>query len=349
MNKMISDLQQDILKTDCDIVNTLRKAHLIAKKLKANEFDAWIQNELNGYEPSSNDIPEYRNIQGMVKSKNPINGWIPVIIEDQEIENMLTHRLLFQSVGDLVQFSEKDEALFIAFPGGISQHIAELAGYPYVFESALFITKEALLGVIEKIKNQLWEWTLKIDQGEMGEFDMNSQPKLFELIDKIPEVKKAFTTPDTKGFPQIENIYSQPVFIDWSEEVKVELRKLKQDELVEETITLFDKFTGWTDKRLFNELASKLKSIKNNYDNYIVVDTEQQANATVPTQSVTNIYFQGNMTGSNIATGNNSEQEYKAAPNENKSWFEKYWFPLLLTLIGVAGTIIAAIITMGGN
>ena len=57
MNKMIADLQQDILKTDCDIVNTLRKAHLIAKKLKADEFDAWIQNELNGYEPSSKSIP----------------------------------------------------------------------------------------------------------------------------------------------------------------------------------------------------------------------------------------------------------------------------------------------------
>lgn len=343
---MIADLQQDILKTDCDIVNALRKAHLIAKKLKADEFDTWIQNELNGYEPSSKDIPEYRNIQGLVKSKNPINGWIPVIIEDQEIENMLTHRLLFQSVGNLVQFSKKDEALFITFPGGISQHIAEMAGYPYVFESALFITKEALLGVIEQIKNQLWEWTLKIDQGSESELNIELQPKLFELIDKMPEIKKAFTTPNIKGFPQIENIYSQPVFIDWSEEVKIELRKLKQDELVTDTLALFDKFTGWTDKKLFNELGSKLKNIKNNYSNYIIVDAKQEATvtATVPTQSVTNIYFQGNMTGSNIATGNNSEQEYKAAPIENKSWFEKYWFPLLLALIGVAGAIVAAII-----
>lgn len=351
MNKMIVDLQRDILKTDCDIVNALRKAHLIAKKLKIDEFDAWVQNELNGYEPSSKNIPEYRNIQGMVKSKNPINGWMPVIIEDQEIENMLTHRHLSQSVGDLIQYSKKDESLYIPFPGGICQHIAELADYPYVFESALFITKEALLGVIEQIKNQLWEWILKIDQVSEEKFDMKAQPKLFDLIDKIPEIKKAFTTPNTKGFPQIENIYSQPVFIDWSEEVKVELRKLKQDELVKETIALFDKFTGWTDKKLFNELSSKLKSIKNNYSDYIVVDAKQESVSTTsaPAQSVTNYYFQGNMTGSNIATGNNSEQEYKVAPSENKSWFEKYWFPLLLALIGAAGTIIAAIITMGGN
>lgn len=351
MSKMISDLQQDILKSDCDIVNALRKAHLIAKKLKVDEFDAWIQNELNGYEPSSKNIPEYRNIQGMVKSKNPINGWMPVIIEDQEIENMLTHRYLSQSIGDLIQYSKKDESLYIPFPGGICQHIAELADYPYVFESALFITKEALLGVVEQIKNQLWEWTLIIDQESGVELKMKPQPKLFELIDKMPEIKKAFTTPNIKGFPQIENIYSQPTFTDWSEEVKVELRKLKQDELIKETLALFDKFTGWTDKKLFRELGSKLKNIKDNYEDYIVVDTKQEATATatVPTQSVTNIYFQGNMTGSNIATGNHSEQEYKAAPTENRSWFEKYWFPLFLALIGVAGTIIAAVITIGGN
>lgn len=351
MNKMIADLQQDILKTNCDIVNALRKAHLIARQLKADEFDAWIQNELNGYEPSSKNIPEYRNIQGMVKSKNPINGWMPVIIEDQEIENMLTHRHLSQSVGDLIQYSRKDESLYIPFPGGVCQHIAELADYPYVFESALFITKEALLGVIEQIKNQLWEWTLKIDQESGAELKMKSQPKLFELIDKMPEIKKAFTTPNIKGFPQIENIYSQPIFTDWSEQIKVELRKLKQDELIKETLALFDKFTGWTDKKLFRELGSKLKNIKDNYEDYIVVDTKQEATATatLPTQSVTNIYFQGNMTGSNIATGNHSEQEHKAAPTENRSWFEKYWFPLFLALIGVAGTIIAAVITIGGS
>lgn len=351
MNKMISDLQQDILKTDCDIVNALRRAHLIAKKLEADEFDAWIQNELNGYQQSSDNIPEYRNIQGLVKSKNPINGWIPVIIEDQEIENMLTHRKLSQSVGDLVQYSKKDETLFIAFPGRICQRIAEMADYPYIFESALFITKESLLGVIEQIKNHLWEWTLKIDQGSESKLDTKSHPKLFGLIDEIPEIKKVFTAPNIKGFPQVNNIYSQPVFIDWSEKVKVELRKLKQDELIRETLALFDKFTGWTDKKLFNELGSKLKSIKDNYDDYIIVDAKQEATATatLPAQSVTNIYFQGNMTGSNIATGNSSEQEYNTTSTEDKSWFEKYWFPLLLALIGVAGTIIAAIITMGGN
>lgn len=348
MDKMISDLQQDILKSDCDIVNTLRKAHLIATKLNDSEFDSWILNELNGYQPSSKDIPEYRNIHGMVKSKNPINGWIDVIIEDQELENMLTHRKLFQSIGDLIRFSKKDESLFIPFPGGISQQLAEMADYPYVFESALFITKEALLGVIEQVKNRLWEWTLNINQGGAVELNAELEPKLFVLINKIPDIKKAFKVTDMRGFPRTESIYSEPVFISWSEQVKAELRKLKQDELIKEIFELFGKFTGWTDKKLFNTLESKLSIVRDNYDDYIIVESKQEAEipVTVPPQSITNIYFQGNISGSNIATGNNSEQEYNAAPSESKSWFEKYWFPLLLALIGAAGTIVAAIIAL---
>lgn len=348
MDKMISDLQQDILESDCDIVNTLRKAHLIATKLNDIEFDSWILNELNGYQPLSKDIPEYRNIHGMVKSKNPINGWIDVIIEDQELENMLTHRKLFQSIGDLIRFSKKDESLFIPFPGGISQQLAEMADYPYVFESALFITKEALLGVIEQVKNRLWEWTLNINQGGAVELNAELEPKLFVLINKIPDIKKAFKVTNMRGFPRTESIYSEPVFISWSEQVKAELRKLKQDELIKEIFELFGKFTGWTDKKLFNTLESKLSIVRDNYDDYIIVESKQEAEipATVPHQSITNIYFQGNISGSNIATGNNSEQEYNAAPSESKSWFEKYWFPLLLALIGAAGTIVAAIIAL---
>lgn len=349
MDKMVAELQQDILKPNCDIVNALRKAHLIAKKLKSDEFDAWIQKELNGYEPSSEDIPEYRNIQGLVKSKNPVNGWIPVIIEDREIEELLTHRLLYQPVGDLIQYSKKDEPLFIAFPGRISQHIAEMAGYPYVFESALFITREALIGVIEQIKNHLWEWILKIEQGSDVIMSPQKQQKseLLELIDEIPEIKKSFKVIDVKGLPRTETIYSDPIFINWSEKVKAELRKIKQDELVNEIFILFDKFTGWTDKKQFDTLASKLEIIKDNYEDYLntKVNQENATPSTIPVQSVTNVYFQGDITGSNIATGNNAEQKHKSVPVEKKAWFEKYWFPLLLALISAAAVIVAAVIT----
>ncbi|WP_440248046.1 AbiTii domain-containing protein [Catenibacterium faecis] len=48
-----------MLSPNCDIVNVLRNAHLIAVKLKLSDFDQWIQYKLNGY-PNKESCPEYR-------------------------------------------------------------------------------------------------------------------------------------------------------------------------------------------------------------------------------------------------------------------------------------------------
>ena len=58
MDSLVLDLQQDVLKPDCDILNALRKAHLIAAELKLTEFDSWIMSELNGYDDKQDNIPK---------------------------------------------------------------------------------------------------------------------------------------------------------------------------------------------------------------------------------------------------------------------------------------------------
>ena len=66
------------------------------------------------------------------------------------------------------------------------------------------------------------------------------------------------------------------------------------------------------------------------------------------TSNVTNIYISGNVNDSNLSTSTNSNQTLSNAnqnqSNNKKTLFEKYWFPLIITLIGIIGTIIAAII-----
>lgn len=63
---------------------------------------------------------------------------------------------------------------------------------------------------------------------------------------------------------------------------------------------------------------------------------------------MTNIYITGNVNSSNLATGTNSNQTLtninQDQLDDKKSWFEKYWFPLIIALLGVIGSIIAAII-----
>ena len=83
MSSIVLELQKDLLDKDCDILQALRKAHVIATKLHLNEFDTWIQNELNGYESEDEKFPNYRRMKGTLKAKNPYRGWIPAVITDK--------------------------------------------------------------------------------------------------------------------------------------------------------------------------------------------------------------------------------------------------------------------------
>lgn len=86
IGSIVLELQKEIISSNCDIVNVLRKAHLIASKLKLTDFDQWIQYELDGYPDQQESCPEYRNIRGSLKAFNPRLGWIPALINDNELE-----------------------------------------------------------------------------------------------------------------------------------------------------------------------------------------------------------------------------------------------------------------------
>ncbi|MFQ7675143.1 MAG: hypothetical protein ACLRK3_10590 [Ruminococcus sp.] len=46
MAKIVIELQHEALKSDFDIMNLLRNAYLVARKLKLQEFEEWIKDEL---------------------------------------------------------------------------------------------------------------------------------------------------------------------------------------------------------------------------------------------------------------------------------------------------------------
>lgn len=204
MTSTVLELQRELLKSDCDIVSALRKAHLIATKLKLPEIDAWIQNELNGYTCSNSEIPEYRNVQGMVKLRNPVRGWTSVIIEDKADEDLLSHRKLFQSISEIVGFSVSGKSLCVPFPGSVSQKISQMVDAPIVLEAALFITKETLKGVSDKVKNTLLEWTISLEETTIETMTM------IESTQKAPE-SLAQEVGTGKMYDNISGVLSTPL------------------------------------------------------------------------------------------------------------------------------------------
>lgn len=170
MGSIVLELQKEIISSNCDVVNVLRKAHLIASKLKLTDFDQWIQYELNGY-PDLESCPEYRKIHGSLKGFNPYNGWIPTLIHNSEVEKMICEIKIRNSISEIISLCESSENVLISeFSGEKLAILNKMFNSPLPMKYSLHISTAAVRDIEEKVKNTILEWTLKLEsEGIVGE------------------------------------------------------------------------------------------------------------------------------------------------------------------------------------
>lgn len=172
MDSIVLELQQEVLKPECDILNALRKAHLIASKLKLQEFDTWIMHELNGYPNGHNiNVPEYRKVTGSLVAMNPYHGWIPVKIADPNIETLICEQYLWQSLSDIIELHKTSNINFkIEFPGKVIAFLEKNSTIPFSTNYELHVSSHQLKTIVDKVANCLLEWTIKLEsEGILGE------------------------------------------------------------------------------------------------------------------------------------------------------------------------------------
>lgn len=172
MSSIVLELQRELLDENCDVLQALRKAHVISVKLRLSDFDAWIQSELNGYKCDPESIPDYRQMKGELKAKNPMRGWIPAVIAGKGANSFSTVAMR-QSLSALIEISKQtaDNGYFwYSYPPELSLKLCEQAGAPTYMEIAVFISTYHITEAVEQVKNCLLEWTLKLEEnGIMGE------------------------------------------------------------------------------------------------------------------------------------------------------------------------------------
>jgi hypothetical protein len=163
MQRMATDKKEDIS-------DLLRKALLVATKLKLHDFRSWVDNELNGYRKGP--VPEYRKLKATVRLKDPYHGLIPVIFQTQEIADVICNIQVRDPMGNLVSILEKQTS-------SISDPI-----YPLTPEQENFlisnqdgmglppirtVSSSAISTIIDLVRTQILEWSLKLEeQGILG-------------------------------------------------------------------------------------------------------------------------------------------------------------------------------------
>lgn len=168
MEYLVIDLQKSALDKDISTLTLLRKAFVVAKKLRIQEFEKWINCELNGYD-NNEEIPKYREVLGEIKGLNPYKGWIPVLIEDRELEEKICSKSVGEAISKLEYLMDNNEnSLCITFQGDFEKKIGELVGVPTKYN--LFVDKSQFKGILEAVTTIILNWALELEaDGILGE------------------------------------------------------------------------------------------------------------------------------------------------------------------------------------
>ncbi|MCU5655954.1 hypothetical protein OCF56_18830 [Bacillus mycoides] len=168
MDSIVLELQREASSGDVEISNLLRKAYIVAKKLKIAEFEEWSHRELNGYS-DYDSTPEYRLVQGEIKGYDPYRGsWIPVLIENPKIAKELSGKKLLESISSMESLVNQDGMALVKFPASLRNNFSNSTGLKT--EYGLSLNKEEIKGIIETVRNIVLEWALKLEEdGILGE------------------------------------------------------------------------------------------------------------------------------------------------------------------------------------
>lgn len=188
MGGLVLDLQQEVLKPDCDVLNALRKAHLIAVKLQLPEFDHWVCSELNGYSEEPEKIPHYREIRGALKVHNPYHGWSAVQFQTNQQQEQFSVRKLREPLSQIIELSRTIKGeLGISLPAEIEEMIYRSSDMPARLDMMFCANPVCLSSIVEQVKNCLLEWTIRLEkEGVIGE-GMRFSREETDMAKKVPQ------------------------------------------------------------------------------------------------------------------------------------------------------------------
>ena len=173
MDSLVLELQRDAFEPSVSILNLLRKALVVAKKLGIQEFEDWIELELNGY-IEGQSIPKYRFIQGQLRGWNPYHGWQPVIagdIKTMEIYETICNPSIGQPISELIALIENTdihkELQMLLSPKIESFLIAGIGGRHPV---QLRVGSASIRRIVETVQDIVLRWALQLEKdGILGD------------------------------------------------------------------------------------------------------------------------------------------------------------------------------------
>lgn len=169
MQPLVITLEADCLDSNVSIMEVLRKALVVARKLSLVDARTWIEKELNGY-IEGDEPPPHRLLTGEIVAWNPVRGhYIPVVFDDPQVAIKLSKCFAGQPIGELESVvKDGTDSLFFPFPPNLER---QLRGHSTAgLMSTRRLTHAEVSGIIDAVRNMVLNWCLQLEQdGILGE------------------------------------------------------------------------------------------------------------------------------------------------------------------------------------
>ncbi len=166
MEGIVIDLEKEALDESVSVESLLRKAYLVARKLKLEDFEEWVNKEQNGY---NGEVPDYRMIGGNYKAWNPYRGWIPVILTP-EMGKFMSSIPLHQSVSALTEtYASHEKGIQFTLSAELNDFLNKTTdGFETQF--AFDTLRSEIYRILSTVRNKILEWALLLEEnGIIGE------------------------------------------------------------------------------------------------------------------------------------------------------------------------------------
>lgn len=166
MDGIVIDLEKEAFDETVSVESLLRKAYLVARKLKLTEFEEWINKEQNGY---NGEVPDYRMINGNYKAWNPYRGWMPVILTPK-MGKFMSSIPLHQSISSLTEtYTSNEGSIQFTLNAEINDFLNRSTdGFETQF--SFNTSRNEIYRILSTVRNKILDWALFLEEnGIVGE------------------------------------------------------------------------------------------------------------------------------------------------------------------------------------
>lgn len=179
---LLQDIVASATQEDCDVPSLLRKALVLASRLRNDELKTWVNHELNGYSDGS-QVPEYRHADvisyGFFADRyvGKATLQVPVTVLPAEFREKYRKVVLQNPICALVDLlarsKEKGSEITFPWPSAARQYAQKVS--PLQCISAWRVLNPSFVaGVIDTVKTRILLLSLDLEEGDPGAGDVQS-------------------------------------------------------------------------------------------------------------------------------------------------------------------------------